>query len=291
MFLARRIVALLPVSAVVLTATVACSDSVSPGSSPGVPHIRIINEIFQGDDPAAALARPIDYLIDSATTGAGVANLSPLSMTAGDSGNGYRNTTPGVHSFAARVAGAAPGTTGETSFYTTSTNLPFLPKLVLNAGEYYTILVAGIIPSSGNIPQGTVPMTIITDDQFPGPIFNNVLKGRFHIINLAPYADPSGSGTYVDVYVTNGSTPPADVTVYVPQAQYTSYQSTSAYINVDPGTYVVTFRTSFTGIDLAQQTITVSAGDVRTLVLQSTSAAAPSASNHRVVSLLDHHYD
>jgi len=249
--------------------------------------VRIINALFQGNDPHTAVPQPIDYLIDSATTGAGVADLAAYAITTGDSANGYRTLDQGVHSYVARVSGAVAGTTGESSVYTTSTNLPYLPKQYLTGNTYYTIVVAGIIPATGDIGDNSVPFVLLADDPFPGPVYAAVIQARFRLINAAPYTDSVGMGQDVQLYLTSGSAAPSDLTRLVPLGA-ASYQDASSYFNVDPGTYWLTLTAG--GTVVAQQSVTLGAGEVRSLILQSTMAGAPSTANHIVTNLLDHQY-
>jgi len=258
-------------------------DTTSPNTG-DVTHVRIVNSLFQ-DNGTDSSAMAIDYLIDSATTLPSRFGIESHNVSTGDSANGYIALPAGVHSFVVRRVG---DTTLTASLYTTSTDLPYLPKQFLTAGTYYTVIVAGIVPANGSIPNNTIPFVALVDDPFPGPTLHDVVQARFRIINAAPYASSDGTGGTVTVYVTPGSTVPDSITRYVPLGTVRYRNSGSAYINVDPGTYLITLRVSSQPV--AQQPVTFAAGEVRTLVLQSTAAGPPSLANHVLTNLLDHQY-
>jgi hypothetical protein len=250
--------------------------------------VRVVNSLFQAN-VSDTIAVAIDVLIDSTPAAPSLFGLAAAGRSAGDSANGYQTFARGVHSFVTRRAGDT-GPNG--SVYTTTTNLPFLPQLFLTAGTYYTMIVAGIIPATGPIPNNTIPFTLLIDDPFPGPTYNAVLQARLRVINAAPYADPDG-GDYgsVQIYITPGNVLPVDPSVYAPMGTaYYRNAIPATYLNLNPGTYGVTLVGSGTGAIVARQTITVAAGEVRTLILQSTASGAPSVSNHILTSLLDHQY-
>lgn len=267
----------------ILMVGTACSDSTAP-SSAGVAHIRVINSLFQ-DDGTNIVPVSIDFLFDSATTTPSVFGIPRASHAAGDSANGYQSLSPRVHSYIARRAG---DTSLYASVFTTSTDLPYLPRLFLAGATYYTAIVAGVIPATGNIPNNTVPFTLIVDDPFPGPTFQSVVQARFRVVNAAPYTVGSGNGATVLVYVTPGSTPPVgSITQYASLAA-AGYRNGSAYVNVDPGTYVITITAG--GVIVAQQMVTFAAGEVRSLILQSVMSGAPNPSTNVLTNLLDHQY-
>jgi hypothetical protein len=135
------------------------------------------------------------------------------------------------------------------------------------------------------VPSSAVPVSILVDDPFPGPSLNGAVQARFTLINAAPYAAATGAGAMLSVYLFPGSTPPADaITNYAAQATV-FYRSRTRAINVDAGTYVIVVAAGTT--ILAQQTVTFAAGDVRTLVLQSTGTVADQA-HHRLLVWADH---
>jgi hypothetical protein len=188
--------------------------------------------------------------------------------------------TPGVHDFVARVAG---DTAAYSSVYTNSTGLPFLPHQMLVARAYYTLIVAGVIPASGQIPNNTVPFVALLDDPFPGATVGDTTQARITLVNAAPFASASGTGQTVVWYVTPGATPPAVLTNY-PAMGAAAYRAASQPININPGQYTVTVKAGANVV--AQQSITVTMGEVRTLVLQSTGyAATPGIANHQLISL------
>lgn len=265
--------------------TAGCSDGTAVVGHPTEAHVRVVNALFQGSDTATATPIAIDYLIDSAVVKPSLFGMPSLSLSTSDSANGYEAMPSGVHTFVAR---RASDTSMNASVYTTSTNLPYLPHWALT-GNYYTIVVAGIIPPTGKIPNGAVPITVLLEDQFAGARLNNVLQARFKVLNAAPYADlPNGDYGSVNVYVTPGSTIPADPTIYA-LTTWAGYRSTSQYINLDPGTYVISLVSSG-GAIVAQQAVTFNAGEVRTLILLSTAAGQPNVANHQILNVLDHQY-
>jgi len=250
-------------------------------------HLRIVNGLYRGANAQSAVGVPIDYLIDSSTADAGVAGLGPNSVAAGDSANGYTAFNRGVHTFFARLAG---DTAASANLYTTTDGIPFLPKVYFVGATYYTIVVAGVIPDTGKVPDSAVPVVMIPDDPYPGPRIHNVLQARFHLINAATFADSGGSteSDYVAIYVTPGSTPPADISIYFPLT-YASFRYQSQAINLDPGTYTITV-TSDDHI-IAQQAFTFAEGEVQTLLLWSTGPSpTPSPANHTLTAILDHRY-
>lgn len=273
----------------------ACSDSTSTTdqqTTSGNAYVRVINSLFQmnvvGVD-TTVVGVPIDYLIDSSSAAPGVLNLAFGAMTAGDSGNGYSETSAAVHSFVARVAG---NTAANSSVYTTTTNLPYLPKQALTPHTFYTILVAGVIPDSGQIPSGAVNFIALVDDPFPGPTINDTVQARFRVVNAAPFTMTSGAGTYLRGYLTPGSTPPANLL-----ASYSSFASYVAYgcsfgcsqYNVSPGTYTLTLADQFSDTIYGQTSVTFAPGDVFTFVLLSTGeSATPGTGNHVIKVIHDH---
>jgi len=264
----------------------ACSgDGVGP-SVARTTHLRIVNSVFQAG-VSDTVAIPIDYLIDSALTRPSVLNLTAANVSSSDSANGYASLIQGVHSYVVRRVG---DTSFNASMYTDNTSKSFLPKVYLTGDTYYTIIVAGVVPATGDIPKNTVPFIAIVDDPFPGPTYHNTLQARFRVINAAPFADPSGGNSgSVNVYVTRGDSTPSDISAYVPLG-YANYRDGSSYINVDAGTYTVTLVSGGAGAIVAQQAVTFAAGEIRTLVLQSTAAGAPSTENHVLRNILDHQY-
>jgi len=287
----RAFVAPLAVS-VTLFALGACSDPVSSPYGPRTNqvNVRIVNALFQGPDTASASAVPIDYLIDSSSAPPGVLNLAATGMTVGDSGNGYAPIEAGIHSYVARVAG---NDTVNSSVYTTSTDLPYLPKQKLLPGAYYTIVEMGIIPVGGLIHDGTVGFMAFYDDPFPGPTVDGVVQARFRLLNLAPYASADGTGATVRVFVTRGNTPPANllttVSPYVSSVPFgCSYNCIGN--NIEPGAYTITVATQSGSTILAQSPLTFAAGDVVTLILQSSApSATPGTGNNFLRIITDHH--
>jgi hypothetical protein len=260
----------------------ACTDTTSPGGTMG--RIRIVNSVFQGDNAAAAVPVAIDVLIDSATSGAGIANLVALGLAPGNAtdvgaGNhtgagaiftaaGYRNLPAGLHSFLARVNGTTA------SFFQTGSG-PYLPKQYMLPWPY-TFVLAGVVPDTGAPASGAVPWAMIADDPFPPPTDS----ARVQVINAAPMADPSGQGTDITATLING----ADT-----MSATASYRGSSGYINPPAGTWIIIFATA--ADTLHTDTLTFAKGDVRTLLVQSTAyAATPGPGNTKVTNLLDNQW-
>jgi hypothetical protein len=269
----------------------ACSDSTSTSNdatSGGNAYVRVIDALFQGDT-TSAVGVPIDYLIDSSSAAPGVLNLAPGAMTVGDSGNGYSETSAGVHSFVARVAG---NTAPNSSVYTTTTNLPYLPKQALTPHTFYTIVVAGVIPDTGLIPNAAVNFLALVDDPFPGPTINDTVQARFRVINAAPFTTTSGQGTYLRGYLTPGSTPPANlIATYAPFGIYMAYGCSFGcdQYNAAPGSYTLTLADQSSNTIYGQTQVTFAPGDVFTFVLLSTGeSATPGTGNHVIKVIHDH---
>jgi len=279
----------------------ACSDSIGPGDSDGMARIRIINSVFVGDDPSTAAPVAIDYLIDSSST-LGQLDIPAHAIWSGADGeeeSRYRTIPDAIHSFVARIAG---DTTPNNSLYRNESMLPYLPRQRLVGGMYYTIVVAGVIPSEGMIPaEAVIWYNQNVDDPFPGPSINGVYQARFKVINAAPFADASGEGTSLQFYVTPGATPPAGpITAYRPMVTV-GYRGLSPYGHVNAGTYTITVVAPIQpprcgrdgcpgapGPILIQQPVTFASGEVRSFVIQSTAASdTPGPSNHIMVSLID----
>lgn len=273
-------------SIVALACLAACRDSTGTGTqATPVAHIRIVNSLYQG---ASATAAPvsIDYLIDGSTAAPGVANLGANAIGAGPTSNNYQDVSVGVHSFMARIAGKSTQTD---SLYTTSTNLPWVPRQYITANGYYTIVVGGLIPASGQIPNNAVPFSAVVDDPFPPIKINGTYQARFRVINAAPFAAASGNGSAVQIFITPGNTPPTPITS-VSNLGIAQYRNASPYLNVDAGTYVLTLAT-LAAVPLSQTVVTFTAGEVRTFIIQSSGPApAPGVANHKLTSIVDQTY-
>ena len=271
---------------VVLSCLAACRDSTGTGmQTAAIAHIRIVNSLYQG---ASASATPvaIDYLIDGSTGSPGVSNLGGNAIGTGPTSNDYQDVSVGVHSFMARIAGKSTTTD---SVYTTSTNLPWVPRQYLTANAYYTIVVSGLIPASGAILNNTVPFSAVVDDPFPPVKVNGSYQARFRVINAAPFAAASGNGSTIQVFITPGTTPPTPLNS-VSSLATSAYRNASGYLNVDPGTYVLTIA-SIAGIPLSQSVVTFTAGEVRTFIIQSSGPApVPGVANHKLTSIVDQTY-
>lgn len=289
--------------AAVLGAGVACGSDTATGVHGTPAQLRIVNSVFQYTDASSSAAktapRAIDVLIDSSAGTPGMASIAPNSVAAisGANGAGFAPVDPGVHGFVARLPG---DTSTLATFYTNTTNnLPYLPQQYLTAGTPYTLVVAGIVPATPApgaprplVPSTAAPFAIITNDPFPPPQVGGTYRARFQVINAAPFTVASGAGATLAVYLTAGATAPATVTALT-DSTAVAYRGGSAYVNADPGTYVLTLATFplTTAKIVAQAAITLAAGEVRTYVVQSTGyAAVPSPANSTIQSLLDNKY-
>lgn len=276
-------------SSLVCVATIAClgacsdSTSASGSTASGDAHIRIINALFQGPDTTTAVGVPIDFLVDSSSAAPGVLNLAPGALTTGDSANGYASIAPGLHGFVARLAG---NTSADGSLYTTTNNLPYLPKQRLTANTYYTIIVSGYISNTLPVTADAISFMAMADDPFPGGVVGGVTQARFGFINAAPYTTPDAAGTYLRLYFTPGATPPANLLDTVtPTDQYVAYRCAFGCRQHDaaPGTYTVTVADQFSNTIYAQAQVTMSAGDVYTFVVQSSGPTGPNNNYIRVI--------
>lgn len=274
----------LSVLGLLLLATAACSDN--PAEPTGQGRMRIVNSVFQGPDAASAVPVAIDVLIDSAAGSPSAHNIAAVSLAEGASANatfaaaGYRDLPVGVHSFVAHTAG---NTAPSSSLFRNASGTEYLPRQSITPFPF-TLVVAGVIPPAGTDPGPTaVTFALLIDDPFPPPQVNGAYQARFRVIHTAPYTAADGTGAAVDVYVTPGITPPATLPA-TPDAT-ASYRAGSAYLDRDAGAYVLTIATG--GTTLVQVPITLEAGEVRTYLLQSTAAGAPSPGNHQVTALLD----
>ncbi len=289
--------------AATLAGVAACGSDSATGVRATPAQIRIVNSVFQYIDATSAASKTapvaIDVLVDSSTDTPGMAAIPPNSIAApsGSSASGYAPVTADVHTFVARLA----GTSGPTSTFFTNatTNLPYLPHQYLTSSTPYTLVLAGIIPATSTsgantfVPSTAVPFTVLTDDPFPPPQVSGAYQARFRVINAAPFTVATGLGATLTVYVTPGPTPPTAATLPSAASASAPYRNASIYLNDDAGTYVLTLTigTGATAKIVAQSTITLAAGDVRSYVVQSTGyAAVPSIANATITSLLDNKY-
>lgn len=283
--------------AATLVAAAACGSDSTTGVSAPPAQLRIINSVFQYTDATSAASKTapasIDVLIDSSTTAPGAAAIAGNSLIPSGGSVSYEPLTPEVHTFVARLA----GDTGPTStFFTNVTDsLPYLPHQVFTSATPYTLVIAGIVPvppvagaPHKRVPAPAVPFTVLTGDPFPPPLVNGTYQARFTVINAAPFTSISGLGATLSMYLTPGTTAPTTVTGLTLLGN-SLYRNASAYQNVDAGTYTLTLTASSKIV--AQTTITLAAGEVRSYVVQSTGyAAVPSPANSVVQALLDNKY-
>lgn len=282
--------------AATLVAAAACGSDSTTGVSAPPAQLRIINSVFQYTDATSSASKTapstIDVLIDSSATSPGMMAI-PGNSVVPTSGSGYGPLSPEVHTFVARLA----GDTGPTSTFFTNTtdSLPYLPHQVFTSATPSTLVIAGIVPvppAAGaphtRVPAPSVPFIVITNDPFPPPLVNGAYQARFVVINAAPFTSATGNGATLLAYLTPGNTPPSTVTGLTLLGGML-YRRASLYFNAAPGTYTLTLAAS-TKI-VAQTTITLAAGEVRSYVVQSTRyAAVPSPTNATVTSFLDNKY-
>jgi hypothetical protein len=270
----------------ILLAASGCSESSGPEKPDALPaRVRIVNSVYRGT-ATTAVPVSIDYLIDGAIVAPGTATLTGNSITSGVGPGSYQDVSVGVHSLVARVAGQSSKTD---SLYTTPEGSPWVPRLYLTANSHYTIVVSGVIPAAGTAFNNSVPFAAVVDDPFPPVTVGGNYQARFRVINAAPFGSVSGNGTSVNVFITPGATPPTTLTTISTLAS-AQYRSASAYLNVEPGTYVLTLAVG-TATILSQSTVTFAAGEVRTFILQSTGPRTPAgAANHKLTAVLDRQY-
>src|SRR5437879_3618078 len=216
----------------------ACKDATSPAGTPG--RLRVVNSVFQGADPTTAAPVAVDVLIDSSTSGAGIAGLAALALSPGAASGqgagthagagaiftaaGYRDLPSGVHSFVARVNGTTA------SFFQAGAG-EYLPKQYMLPFPY-TFVLAGVVPDTGGgaAAPAPVPWAMLADDPFTPPVDS----ARVQVINAAPMADTTGAGLGTAITATFAS-----ATDTVPATA--SYRQSSGYVNPPAGTYIVTF--------------------------------------------------
>jgi len=270
------------------------SDTTEPNDSPG--RVRIVNSAFQFTDAASTPTKAVpaadDVLIDSvAGTPSAMALPSGTVYLQSDTSR-YVHIGSGAHAFFARLAGQSQVTA---ALFTNANNLPYIPHQFVPAEIPYTMIISGIAPvtaapgtSQALMPSAAFPFVMLPDDPFPPAQTGGAYQVRFRLINAAPFAAATGNGATVSLYLTQGLTPPASVTGLTKLGD-ALYRNGSAYFNQPAGPYVVTVTVG-TAI-IAQLPLTMTGGEVRTFVLQSTTAAAtPSIANHRLTSLLDANY-
>jgi hypothetical protein len=133
-----------------------------------------------------------------------------------------------------------------------------------------------------------VPFTVFAGDPFPPPKVGDAYQARFVVINAAPFTSATGNGATLLAYLTPGDIAPATVTGLTTLGGML-YRQASVYFNADPGTYTLTLAAGSQIV--AQSTITLAAGEVRSYVVQSTGyAAVPSPANSFITSFLDNKY-
>jgi len=286
------------VLAATVAATAACGSDSTTGVSAPPAQLRIVNSVFQYTDATSTASKTtpvtIDVLIDSSATAPGAASIPANSVfPSGGTGSGYEPLIPDVHTFVARLA----GDTGPTStFYTNLTDsLPYLPHQFFTSATPSTLIIAGIVPVSPaagaphtRVPATAVPFTVSTGDPFQPPLVNGVYQARFTVINAAPFTTVGGFGATLSIYLTPGATAPTTVTGLT-SLGVAAYRFASQYQNADAGIYTLTLTAASKIV--AQTTVTLAAGEVRTYVVQSTGyAAVPSPANSTILALLDNKY-
>jgi len=282
--------------AVLAVALVACGVACSDGTGPvNSARIRVINSVFQGNDIATAAPVAVDLFMDDGSVAltAAAAGITSGAPFAGASAGvhattpvgGYTGVPVGTHRFTARIGGVA----GTELFTTTAVSADdpsvtetrsYVPTQYLTPFPY-TLIVAGVVPSTGLPDPSSVPFTLIPDDPFTPPADPaGGLTARIQVINAAPYADPSGNGATITASLT-GTGAPIDLSA--------DYRASSGYANPPAGTYVVTVSVGSTAVYTGS--LTLAKGEVGTLVVQSTGfAATPSAANTKVTFLVDNQF-
>jgi len=285
----RRVAATLVTTSAVLSG---CVDATAPAET-GTARVRIVNSVFQGATAATAQPVALDVLIDGATTAPGAAALAPNSVAGTPAGAasapGYADVRAGVRAFDARVAGETGATA---SLFTTlaadSTPVAWVPRQYLTAGTPYTLVVAGLLTPARPVPAAAVPFVALVDDPFAPPRARGTYQARFRLVNAAPFTVNTGRGAAVNLYVTPGDAvaPTAPALGALATQGVAGFRAATAYTNVDAGDYWVSATSG--GRLVYQARLALGAGEVRTLVLQSTGyAVTPGTANHVVTNLLD----
>jgi len=219
--------------------------------------VRVINA-----SPDAGGAPGVDVAVDGKTviTGLTFGGLSPasgyLTLTAGNRNVEFRDAATTTDLINANVAFAAQ--TG------------------------YTLLAVGKVSDS------TMAALLKTDDN-SAPSSNNI---RLRVIHAAPDSanagDPSKCDTApcVDVYIVP---PGTDITDLTPAIASLSYKQASNYQNLAAGTYevIMTDSTNPVKTRLIDQTYTLTAGQIRTLVTLDTADGAAMSGTPLVLSDLN----
>jgi hypothetical protein len=226
----------------------------------------------------APLALSPGDAIGTGTGSAGAASGAAVRFTAA----GYRDISVGTHGFVARVA----GTSGPTSNVFRSTmSSEYLPRQYVTPFPY-TLVLAGVLPPPGVAPSpAAVPFVLIQDDPFAPPTDPaGGLTARVRVINAAPYADPTGAGAGGQITFVLSSA--------VSYGGIASYRSGSVYVNPVAGTYTLTMTVSDGTITtpIYSAPVTLAQGEVRTFIVQSTSAGVASMANTRVLDVLDNQW-
>jgi hypothetical protein len=283
-----------------LLATVACSDSTSPGISTG--RIRIFNTVFQGASASTAVPISVDVLIDSSTASPAVTNLANGSFAAGSaSGNGvagsadaaplftaagYRDIVTGVHSFQARKAGQSD------PFFRNANGTFYLPRQYITPFPF-TCVLAGVVPPDGTTwTASPISFCILAapDDPFTPPADtlagHTGLTSRMRFINAATFANAGTAGATLTFTLVPASASVSPVNITGSAA----FRAASAYVNPPAGAYTLNISTPV-GV-IYTSPVTFAAGEVRTILIYSVAYASDpvSAGNHRIVNTLDNKF-
>jgi hypothetical protein len=297
----RAILRTTPLAAATLLLA-ACGDGIN-APAPGPVFLRVVNSTYQTTDSAntvaTAQARSIDFLVDNSTAGAGQAGIEANGLTEGASDNGYREMKEGLHTFHARLAGSA---TPSTSLFTNGAtpNAEWVPRMYFTGFTHYTLVVSGLAPSSG-LPVrdaffGSPDYFPIVDDIAPPP--RSPAGGRlarFRLVNAVPFtaggAPNTPAANSFAVFLTEGETPPtqAQVLALRPLTSALYRQQSPLYVNVTPGTYVMSLTTVIgTRTVVWQDVVELVGGEVRTFLVQNSAwSTTPSTASIKVTSLLD----
>ncbi len=197
------------------------------GTSCGTDHAKI-RVVHDSSD-----ANSLDVAVDGKTV---VTNLAFGSVAPGSD---YLTTAAGTR----RVEVRSNGTT---------TDLINSTVGFASQKEYTVIVVGSVNPPPG----GTIAIALKTDDNSP-PQSGNIKLRVIH-------GTSSGPGR-IDIYVV---APGTDITNATPAISNLAYQQASDYLSVSAATYevIVTDSTDAAKMKLIDQTYTLTAGQIRTLV-------------------------
>ena len=213
----------------VLCLALACASLCIFASSCGSSNsqVRVVQTI--SDAPVA-----FDVNISGRTiaTNVGFPSVSP--------GSGYTSVSSGSDSF---------------ELFTTGTTTSPLIQTTLNMGgsKQYTVIVTGFYAGSSG---ANAPTAVLLTDNNTTPTTNNA---AFRVVDASPSAPTS-----LDIYLVP---PGTNIVPISPNFAGLTFQQASPYITMAAATYQLIVTTSGSKIPLISEAYTVSAGQIRTLVL------------------------